>query len=88
MSNEDQSQFQDDRPPQEAQTVERRGLIEVHPGDLVVPAPGSEAAVSARSATEVHYYFPIHVVMTGDIPPEAREEITASICDALYRALS
>ncbi|MER6306671.1 hypothetical protein [Streptomyces sp. NPDC001657] len=71
-----------------AQTVERPGLIEVHQGDKVVAAPGSEAAVSARSGTEVHYYFPVHVVLTGDMGPEARQAIEDEIWDQLYRAFS
>ncbi|GKQ37926.1 hypothetical protein [Streptomyces sp. A012304] len=74
-------------PDQEnAQSVERAGLVEVHEGDKVVPAPGSEAAVSARSGTEVHYYFPIHVVLTGDIGPETRKSIEDDIWDQLYHA--
>jgi hypothetical protein len=75
-------------PEQDAQAVERPGLITVHPGDRVVPAPGSEAAVSARSGAEVHYYFPIHVVMAGDVTEETRSDIETSIWNALYHALS
>ncbi|MEU5235987.1 hypothetical protein ACH4UR_09860 [Streptomyces lydicus] len=80
---------QDPVPDQEhAQAVERPGLIEVHQGDKVVPAPGSEAAVSARSATEVHYYFPVHVVMAGDATEEAGSAVETRIWNALYQALS
>ncbi|MFF7534713.1 hypothetical protein ACFZB2_37330 [Streptomyces bobili] len=79
----------DPLPDQEnAQSVERAGLIEVHEGDKVVPAPGSEAAVIARSGAEVHYHFPVHVVMAGDVTKEARSAIETSIWKALYRALS
>lgn len=76
-------------PDQEnAQSVERPGLIEVHQGDKVVAAPGSEAAVFARSGAEVHYYFPVHVVMAGDVTNETRSAIETSVCKALYKALS
>ncbi|MGW2408981.1 hypothetical protein ACWCXK_31335 [Streptomyces sp. NPDC001739] len=71
-----------------AQIVERPGLIEVHQGDQVVPAPGSEAAVSARSGTEVHYYFPVHVVMAGDLTEETRTAVEDRIWTALYQALT
>ncbi|MET9077994.1 hypothetical protein ABZX95_38945 [Streptomyces sp. NPDC004232] len=71
-----------------AQAVERPGLIEVHPGDRVVSALGSQAAVSVRSGTEIHYYFPIHVVLTGDVAETAKKDIASSIWNALYKALS
>ncbi|MFI9328823.1 hypothetical protein ACIGZJ_14895 [Kitasatospora sp. NPDC052868] len=75
------------QPDQEVpQSVEGPGLIAVHEGDRIVPAPGSEAAVSARSGAEVHYYFPIHVVLTGDIGPEARQAIEEGIWEQLYQA--
>ncbi|MGW6915295.1 hypothetical protein ACWGB8_15975 [Kitasatospora sp. NPDC054939] len=74
-------------PDQEyTESVERAGLIEVHEGDRVVPAPGSEAAVSARSGAEVHYYFPIHVVLTGDIAPEVRQAIEEGVWEQLCQA--
>ncbi|MEV3912612.1 hypothetical protein [Streptomyces canus] len=80
---------QDPVPDQEyAQSVEGPGLIEVHQGDKVVPAPGSEAAVSARSGAEVHYYFPVHVVMAGEGTDEAAISLETRIYEALYQALS
>jgi hypothetical protein len=67
--------------------VERGGLVVVHQGDKIVAAPGSEAALASAAGADVDYYFPVHVVMVGDIGEETKQEIEGRIWDALYAAL-
>jgi hypothetical protein len=51
-------------------------------------AAGPEPAVVSGPGAELHYYFPIHVVLEGDIAEETRRDIAAEIWDALHAALS
>jgi hypothetical protein len=68
--------------------VERDGLAVVHRGEKIVAAPGSEAALSSRAGGDVHYHFPVHVVMVGDLGAQAKKDIQDEIMDQLYSALS
>jgi hypothetical protein len=67
--------------------VERTGLAVVDQGERIVAAPGSQAALSTRQRGEVHYYFPVHVVVVGDVSETVKGEIEARIWDALHSAL-
>jgi hypothetical protein len=67
--------------------VEEEGLVVVHEGEKIAAAQGSEARLS-RSHGEVHYYFPVEVVMVGDVGEETKREIEARIWDTLHQALS
>ncbi|MEW1913748.1 hypothetical protein AB0442_35875 [Kitasatospora sp. NPDC085895] len=79
--------------PDGPQAAEQPAPIEVRAGERAVPAPGPEAAAAARPGTEVHYVFPIHVILAGDATQEdtgrdGGDDIAAAIWDALYQALS
>jgi phosphoribosyl-ATP pyrophosphohydrolase len=67
--------------------VEQPGLVAVEAGDQIIAAPGSEAALTVSSAADVHYHFPIHVVVTGDPGDDIKNEIAAEVWNALYTAL-
>jgi hypothetical protein len=42
--------------------IERTGIALVHKGEMVLPAPGSEASVVAtRDESGVHYHFPVEI---------------------------
>ena len=68
--------------------VERDGLAVVHRGEKIVAAPGSEAVLTSHVGGDVHYHFPVHVVMVGDLGEEAKQQIQADIMDQLDSALS
>lgn len=68
--------------------VEQDGLAVVHRGEKIVAAPGSEAGLSARGGGDIHYYFPVHVVVTGDVSEDVKSEIEARIWDGLHSALA
>jgi hypothetical protein len=69
--------------------VEQDGLAVVHRGERIVAAPGSEAVLSASgSGGDVHYYFPVHVVVVGGVSEEVRSEIESRVMTSLYSALS
>ncbi|MFI9047308.1 hypothetical protein [Streptomyces sp. NPDC053427] len=77
-------------PEESVLPVARGGLVAVAAGEEIVVAPGSEAAVAAaaaRAGGEVHYWFPIKVVLT-DGGSSADDDVVDTICDALYEALS
>jgi hypothetical protein len=68
--------------------VEQDGLAVVHRGERIVAAPGSEAVLSAGPGGEVHYHFPVHLVVVGDVDESVKSEIEARIWDGLHSALS
>jgi hypothetical protein len=68
--------------------VERDGLAVVHRGEKIVAASGSEAVLTSRGGGDVHYHFPVHVVMVGDLGAQAKKDIQDDILDQLYAALS
>jgi hypothetical protein len=50
--------------------VDRTGIALVHEGEYVVPAPGSEAAITPdveRTGQVVNYYFPVEVEIVGEL---------------------
>ncbi|WEO99777.1 hypothetical protein A6P39_040235 [Streptomyces sp. FXJ1.172] len=57
------------------------------PGDEEGAAHRVEPVTVSRSGDEVHYHFPIHVVMVGDVEEETKSEIEARIWNALYDAM-
>ncbi len=75
MSSEESTYVQDD------------GLAVVHRGERIVAAPGSEAQLAPSPEAEIHYHFPVHLVVLGDIGEQARADIRADLLDELYRAL-
>jgi len=68
--------------------VERDGLAVVHRGEKIVAAAGSEAVLTSHGGGDVHYHFPVHVVMVGDLGAQAKKDIHDDIFDQLYTALS
>ena len=70
--------------------VEEDGLAVVHQGELIVPAAGAEAvlrAVAAGGPAVVNYYFPIELVIVGELPEEERLAIEGRIWEKLSDAL-
>jgi hypothetical protein len=68
--------------------VERDGLAVVHQGEKIVAAAGSEAVLTTHARGEVHYHFPVHVVMVGKLNAQAEKDIQDDVLDRLYDALS
>lgn len=68
--------------------VERDGLAVVHRGETIIAAPGAEAVLIGHGGGDVHYHFPVHVVMAGDLGAAARKDIQDDILDQIYTALS
>ncbi|MGW6558876.1 hypothetical protein [Streptomyces hydrogenans] len=62
------------------QEVEQRGALPevVGPEPVVVSGPGAE----------LHFHFPIEVVLAGDIAEETRQDLVSGIYEALHEALS
>jgi hypothetical protein len=70
--------------------VDRSGLAVVHEGEYIVPAPGSEAAISpdaAASGRVVNYYFPVEVEIVGELGPEHMEAVAQYVYDDLNSQL-
>jgi len=72
--------------------VERTGIALVHEGETIVrPAPGSEAGlkpVGVQQGSDVHFYFPIEVVVVGGISEADKQELEDRIFRSLHEALS
>ncbi|MEU1471690.1 hypothetical protein ABZ434_26150 [Streptomyces sp. NPDC005761] len=51
-------------------------------------APGPEPVVVSGPGADLHFYFPIEVVLAGDIAEETRQDLVAEIWEALHDALS
>lgn len=52
----------------QAARVRRTGLALVHEGEMVLPAPGSEALLERATASgpaAVHYHFPVEVELVS-----------------------
>ncbi|MEU0740846.1 hypothetical protein [Streptomyces sp. NPDC006134] len=47
-----------------------------------------QAQDTAAAAPHADYYFPVEVVMAGDIPEETKNDIVQEVWNALHRALS
>jgi hypothetical protein len=65
--------------------VDRTGITLIHEGELILPAPGSEAEVSAAEPEPVEFVFPVEVEireMSG-----ASDALIAEVLQRLTRAL-
>ncbi len=49
---------------------------------------GPEPVMVSGPGAELHFHFPIEVVVAGDIAAETREELVSGIYEALHDALS
>ena len=66
--------------------VKGTDLPDVHEGEYIMPAPGSEAEIGPAHVTGqevVNYYFPVEVVIVGSLPEEERASIEAHIWERL-----
>ncbi|MFD3565995.1 hypothetical protein [Streptomyces sp. NPDC058667] len=55
---------------------------------MVPEVEGAEPVLVSGPGADLHYHFPIHVVLAGDIAEETRRDIAAEIWDALHDALA
>ena len=62
----------DDRAPAR---VTRTGIALVHEGELIVPAPGSEAGLGREPREEVRYVFPVEIEVRGGHEPADVDQI-------------
>lgn len=76
---------------QEGGLVRETGIALVHEGEYIMPAPGSEASIEpAQMSTqgEVNYYFPVEIVIVGNLPEEERDAIEARVWERLNDELN
>jgi hypothetical protein len=62
------------------------GVALVHQDEHIVPAAGSEATLATETG-DVHYHFPVHLLVVGGLEESVRAEIRDEVMDQLYRAL-
>ncbi|WP_207537828.1 hypothetical protein [Sabulicella rubraurantiaca] len=58
--------------PRPSARVRRTGIALVHEGEVILPAPGSEALVErglAAGPAAVHYHFPVEIEVTSGGAP-------------------
>ena len=70
--------------------VTETGIALVHEGEVILPAPGSEAQAEQLvedSRTVVHYYFPVEIEVRGAPDAIDPEEIVDRTLRALGDAL-
>ncbi|WP_105969036.1 hypothetical protein [Streptomyces geranii] len=75
--------------------VDRTGIALVHEGEYIVPAPGSEAAVSpaatgagADAGPVVNYHFPVEIQAVGSLPESESAQLVGQVFDQLGRELA
>ncbi|MFF9147273.1 hypothetical protein ACWGBV_00755 [Streptomyces sp. NPDC055051] len=61
---------------------------DVEPQGTPPEAGRPEPAVVSGPEAELHFHFPIEVVVAGDIAEETRRDLVAEVWDALHEALS
>jgi hypothetical protein len=77
--------------PAVASRVRRTGIALVHEGEYILPAPGAEAGMDAGGGgtpREVHYHFPVELVIVGTLSDAEREAIESRIWEHLADALA
>jgi len=75
--------------------VERTGIALVHEGEYIMPAPGSEAQISAAvmgdeqgDGTVINYYFPVEIEIIGALSDEQIRRVSDYVFDELTRELA
>ena len=71
--------------------VKETGLAVVHEGEYIIPASGSEAAIESMPSMAtaiVNYYFPVEIVMAGEMPEEELVAFETRIWESLGDALT
>ncbi|HEY0980871.1 MULTISPECIES: hypothetical protein [unclassified Schlesneria] len=77
-------------PPPSGVEIKETGLAIVHKGEFIFPAAGSQAVLQSATgpeATVVNYYFPIEIVLVGDLSEQTHQEIQSRIWEKLGDAL-
>lgn len=70
--------------------VERSGIALVHEGEYIMPAPGSEAQITADDQANglvINYYFPVEIEVIGALSDEQIRSVTEYVFDELAREL-
>jgi hypothetical protein len=70
--------------------VERSGIALVHEGEYIMPAPGSEAQITASDQANgvvINYYFPVEIEVIGALSDEQIRRVTEYVFDELAREL-
>jgi hypothetical protein len=71
--------------------VERTGIALIHEGEYVVPAPGSEAALSPGDPPgapgPLVWSFPVEVEVVGQLSDTQRDQVARHVFDELDEAL-
>ncbi|GAB2686939.1 hypothetical protein [Nocardia thraciensis] len=69
--------------------VDRTGLALVHEGELIKPAPGSAAGLSAAGphGRTINYHFPVHIEVVGELAGEQLDRVAAHLFTELDNAL-
>ena len=71
--------------------VKHTGIVLVHEGEYIMPAPGSEAQIAAdeqAGGTVINYYFPVEIEVIGTLSDEQIRRVTEYMFDELTRELS
>ena len=75
--------------------VEQTGIALVHEGEYIMPAPGSEAQISAAvmgdeqgDGTVINYYFPVEIEIIGALSDEQIRRVSDYVFDELTRELA
>ncbi|WP_327319619.1 hypothetical protein [Streptomyces sp. NBC_01235] len=61
---------------------------EVEPEGTLPEVAGPEPVVVSGPGADLHFHFPIEVVLAGDIAEETRQDLVSGIYEALHEALS
>lgn len=69
--------------------VRETGIALVHEGEYIMPASGSEADIEpvAMDNQVINYYFPVEIVIVGNLSEEEREAIETRVWEHLSDAL-
>jgi len=70
--------------------VERTGIVLVHEGEYIMPAPGSEAQITTddqANGVVINYYFPVEIEVIGALSDEQIRSVTEYVFDELSREL-
>jgi hypothetical protein len=70
--------------------VDRTGIALVHEGEYILPAPGSEASITAdaeRAGEVVNFYFPVEIEVVGELGEAQVQAIAQYVYDELETAL-
>ncbi|MGW1713451.1 hypothetical protein [Streptomyces sp. NPDC002156] len=71
--------------------VDRTGIALVHEGEYIVPAPGSEAALSPHAAGAgpvINYHFPVEIQAVGSLPESESAQLVGQFFDQIGRELA